>query len=125
MERSGSTKLLGYPLQSRWCLKVEIVLSSMYALTFSSKVDLLSDSVPDTILVLCLPTSHHCRNRENNDNIVTPLQPDYMPLVSYSGGRGGVPQLLFLPKVLSRLLLIVTTESHRPSCTSEKEGLVF
>ena len=26
MERSGSTKLLGYPLQSRWCLKVEIVV---------------------------------------------------------------------------------------------------
>ena len=27
VERSGSTKLLGYPLHSRWCLKVGIVLS--------------------------------------------------------------------------------------------------
>ena len=109
----GQQKLLGYPLQSRWCLKV--ILSSMYALTFSSKVDLLSDSVADTILVLSLPTSHHCRNRERNI-IVIPLQSDYILyilLVSYSSGWGGVPQLLFLPKVLSRLLLTVTTEwSH-------------
>ena len=36
-------------------------VNNLFVLTFSCKVNLLSESVPDTILVGCFPSSDNCR----------------------------------------------------------------
>ena len=55
-------------------LKHSVTKWTHYILTLRRKVDLLSEGVADTILVLCFKARHHCRNRENKDIIVRPIR---------------------------------------------------